>query len=189
MSTAPPVLVTERLILRLGTPADIPAIIRFLTANRDYLKPFWESGPPKYYQPEGWEKRLAIDRERFDNDDGIRLFIFQKDDPAQIIGSIEYSGIRRGPIQHCHLGYYLAQEAQGKGFASEALRAANQYVFNNLNLHRIVANYMPRNQRSADLLKRLGFTVEGYARDFLQHNGVWEDHVLTSLTNTGWKQL
>ncbi|MBC7910537.1 MAG: alanine acetyltransferase, partial [Pyrinomonadaceae bacterium] len=29
-----------------------------------------------------------------------------------------------------------------------------------------------------------GFTVEGYARDYLLIDGEWRDHVLTSLTNT-----
>ena len=184
---SPPELVTERLILRMGAAADIPAIVQFFINNRDYLKPFWEPGPPEYYQPAGWEKRLAGDRERFGKDEALRLFIITKEDAAQVIGSIEYNAIRRGPVQHCHLGYYLAEQAQGKGYAAEAVRAANDYVFTTLNLHRIMANYMPRNQHSGSLLKRLGFTVEGYARDFLMHNGVWEDHLLTSLTNTGWQ--
>jgi ribosomal-protein-alanine N-acetyltransferase len=37
--------------------------------------------------------------------------------------------------------------------------------------------------RSGRLLRALGFVVEGYARDYLQINGRWEDHILTSLTN------
>ena len=46
-----------------------------------------------------------------------------------------------------------------------------------------MANYMPTNEASGKVLKRLGFTVEGYARDYLCLNGKWEDHILTSLTN------
>jgi ribosomal-protein-alanine N-acetyltransferase len=42
---------------------------------------------------------------------------------------------------------------------------------------------MPRNEKSAKLLKRLNFTIEGYARDYLFIDGKWEDHILTSLTN------
>jgi ribosomal-protein-alanine N-acetyltransferase len=47
---------------------------------------------------------------------------------------------------------------------------------------------MPRNQRSGNLLKRLGFVVEGYARDYLLINDRWEDHILTSLTNPDWQK-
>jgi len=50
-------------------------------------------------------------------------------------------------------------------------------------VHRIHANYMPHNRRSGAVLRRLGFVVDGFARDYLQINGRWEDHVLTSLIN------
>jgi ribosomal-protein-alanine N-acetyltransferase len=30
--------------------------------------------------------------------------------------------------------------------------------------------------------------VEGYARDYLFLDGVWQDHVLTSLTNPAWRE-
>lgn len=46
-----------------------------------------------------------------------------------------------------------------------------------------MANYMPANARSAAVLQRLGFTIEGTARDYLFLAGAWQDHVLTSLTN------
>jgi ribosomal-protein-alanine N-acetyltransferase len=34
---------------------------------------------------------------------------------------------------------------------------------------------MPHNRRSGNVLKRAGFVVEGYARDYLMINGKWED--------------
>ena len=148
----PPELLTDRLILRLGTTADIPAILRFFTGNREFLAPYLPSQPPEHHQPSEWEKRLAGDRERFNKDEALRLFIFSKTDDARVIGSVNYSGIRRGPLQHCTLGYILAENEQGKGYATEAVRAANDYVFSTLNLHRIMANYMPRNQSSGSLL-------------------------------------
>jgi ribosomal-protein-alanine N-acetyltransferase len=65
----------------------------------------------------------------------------------------------------------------------EALLKANAYVFDSLGLHRIMANYMPSNERSAHVLDRLGFTREGLAKDYLKIDGRWEDHILTSLIN------
>jgi len=53
-------------------------------------------------------------------------------------------------------------------------------------MHRIMANYMPHNARSGDLLARLGFQKEGYAKDYLLIDGRWQDHVLTSLTAPDW---
>jgi ribosomal-protein-alanine N-acetyltransferase len=42
---------------------------------------------------------------------------------------------------------------------------------------------VPTNERSGRLLRRLGFVVEGYARDYLFIGGQFRDHVLTSLTH------
>jgi len=69
----------------------------------------------------------------------------------------------------------------------EGLKASLDYVFGDLNLHRVMANFMPHNLRSNAVLRRLGFTVEGYARDYLYIDGAWRDHVLTSLTNPNWR--
>lgn len=62
----------------------------------------------------------------------------------------------------------------------EALEAGLAWAFGELDLHRVMANHLPRNQRSARLLQRLGFEREGYARDYLRIAGQWEDHVLTA---------
>ncbi|HXB04460.1 MAG TPA: 30S ribosomal protein S5 alanine N-acetyltransferase, partial [Candidatus Angelobacter sp.] len=51
------------------------------------------------------------------------------------------------------------------------------------------ANYMPRNTRSAAVLARCGFKVEGHAPAYLLIDGRWEDHVLTAITNPDWKPL
>ena len=96
--------------------------------------------------------------------------------------------MNQGVSYSCSLGYSLAEDGQGKAYMHEALEAAIHYVFDDLNLHRVNANYMPHNRRSGNVLKRLGFTVEGYARDYLLINGKWEDHILTSLINPNWKE-
>jgi ribosomal-protein-alanine N-acetyltransferase len=62
----------------------------------------------------------------------------------------------------------------------DALQVALIWIFKELKMHRVAAAYIPTNERSGALLRRLGFTVEGYARDYLFINGRWRDHILTS---------
>ena len=71
---------------------------------------------------------------------------------------------------------------------TEAGRLLIHYAFEELNLHRIMASYIPHNQRSANVLKRLGFEIEGTAREYLFINGKWQDHVMTSLINPQWRR-
>ena len=65
----------------------------------------------------------------------------------------------------------------------EMLQAAIDYVFSEYNLHRIMANYIPTNSRSENLLNKLGFQKEGLAKSYLKIAGSWQDHVLTSKIN------
>ncbi|WP_235085187.1 GNAT family N-acetyltransferase [Chromobacterium sp. Beijing] len=65
----------------------------------------------------------------------------------------------------------------------EALEAVIRCAFDTLKLHRVQANYQPHNLRSAGLLKRLGFEIEGHAKNYLYLNGAWRDHVLSSRLN------
>jgi [ribosomal protein S5]-alanine N-acetyltransferase len=99
---------------------------------------------------------------------------------------MSFNPVQRGPFQACFLGYKIAADAQGKGLMREALQAGIRFMWKDWNMHRIHANYMPANIRSGRLLARLGFVIEGYARDYLFINGAWRDHVLTSLTQSAW---
>jgi ribosomal-protein-alanine N-acetyltransferase len=67
------------------------------------------------------------------------------------------------------------------------LEQAINYVFVELNLHRISANYLPHNIRSAQLLESLNFKKEGLAPKYLYINGEWQNHILTALINDNWR--
>jgi ribosomal-protein-alanine N-acetyltransferase len=180
-------LETSRLVLRIAAPADVPAILAFYEENRTHLAPYEPVRSADFYTHARWVDQVRRNQEEFAVGQSLRLFVFLRDRPSQVIGSVSFTAIQRGIAQMCNLGYSLSAQAQGHGYMAEALGAAIAYVFDTMNLHRIQANYMPRNQRSQSVLKRLGFVSEGLARDYLQIAGKWEDHVLTSLTNPRWK--
>ena len=114
----------------------------------------------------------------------LRLALFRRGDPeGPVLGHVNFSQIVRGAAQSCFLGYSLDRRCVGRGIMTEALGAAIPLVFGQLKLHRIQANYVPTNERSGRVLRRLGFVVEGYARDYLFIGGAWRDHVLTARTN------
>ncbi|MEP0847255.1 MAG: GNAT family N-acetyltransferase [Phycisphaerae bacterium] len=187
MTREPPLLETPRLRLRLGRPPDIPAIIDYYRRNRDHLAPYMPARPAGFYTPEFWRGRLGTHQREFTDDRSVRLFVFAAGDEGRVIGTVSFTEFCRGPLQACYLGYTLDHAEQGRGLMTEALVVAIAYVFDELKLHRIMAGYVPTNERSANVLRRLGFTVEGYARDYLLLNGRWRDHILTSLVHPDWR--
>ncbi|MEX0269809.1 GNAT family N-acetyltransferase [Leptolyngbyaceae cyanobacterium UHCC 1019] len=182
-----PTLETERLILRLATRDDVPTMLNFYLENRDFLTPYEPTRSEDFYTFGFWQDQIEKALIEFNYDQAIKFCLFKKTMPTVLIGKINFYQILRGVCHSCVLGYSLAETEQSNGYMTEALETAIHFVFAEVNFHRITANYMPRNQRSANVLKRLGFTVEGYARDYLRINGQWEDHILTSLTNPNWR--
>lgn len=177
---------TQRLVVRLATEADVPEIVRYFDENREHLRPFDPARPAGFFEPRFWEAQVRMSASEFRGDRALRLFLFAKDAPHAVVGTANFTRFDRGVSYSCSLGYGLAARAQGHGYMAEALRPAIDFLFHTLRYHRIEANYMPHNRRSGNLLRRLGFVVEGYARDYLLINGRWEDHVLTSLVNPDW---
>lgn len=101
-----------------------------------------------------------------------------------MIGDLAFSNIVRGSFQSCHLGYKLDQAENGQGYMTEALTCAIRFAFEELHLHRIEANIIPRNLPSIRLVQRLGFVDEGLSRKYLKIQGVWEDHRHFALLNS-----
>ncbi|MDA0789556.1 MAG: ribosomal protein S5-alanine N-acetyltransferase [Proteobacteria bacterium] len=177
-----PRLATERLILKLLEPSDASLMARFRRENKDHLTRWEPTRPLEFYTDGFWQMQLRVAIREFRSGSSVCLVMMDSVE-QEVLGVCNYTNIVRGTFQSCHLGYALAGRHQGQGLMHEALMASNQFIFDQLELHRIMANYMPRNQRSGDLLHRLGFVIEGEARSFLKINGKWEDHVLTSMLN------
>ena len=178
------ILDTPRLILRLPSEADSVKFQAFDDRNIRHMSP-WRSaaGEPKIDH----KTQLIKWGQEFKEGKSIRFLLFLKEAPeGEIIGFCNFSQIFRGPFQACYLGYHIDASLEGKGLMSEAVAKAIDYMFEKQKLHRIMANYMPSNERSARLLHKLGFVVEGCAKKYLLINGQWEDHILTSLTNENW---
>ncbi|MBW4418926.1 MAG: ribosomal protein S5-alanine N-acetyltransferase [Myxacorys californica WJT36-NPBG1] len=182
----PPVFVTSRLVVRLLSQQDVAAVLHYYKENQAFLEPFEPIRPRNFYTKDFWTQQIEKSLIEFGYDRSLRLFIFTRAEPKKIIGTANFTQMVQGVSYSCSLGYSLAQSEQGNGYMVEALQPGIQYLFEGLNLHRINANYMPHNRRSGSVLKKLGFVVEGYARDYLLINGKWEDHILTSLINSNW---
>ena len=183
-----PRLVTERLDIRLAAIEDAPSLARFFSENRAHFEPWDPPAPEARFTAAYWQPQIkrALDDWRLDR--SLRLHLFRREIPDQVIGRVGFSQIARGPFQSCMLGYQIARDCEGQGLMYEALQAGIEFMFGSHGLHRIQANYLPENLRSERLLERLGFQREGLARNYLFIAGGWRDHVLTALTDPSFDQ-
>ena len=167
---------------RLVEATDDRLLSDYYTANRDHLRAWEPARDPAFYTQAFWSERLAEwEASRYAGE--AAHFVSTTGNEESVLAVCSITNIARGPFQACNIGYSVAERAEGTGTMKSLLTFAIDYAFNELELHRIMANYMPGNTRSARLLASLGFTEEGLAKSYLLINGHWEDHVLTSLLN------
>lgn len=186
-----PYIETDRLVMRIPRPDEAAAPVKYFIKNREHLAESMPAFPDGFFTEGFWSSSLTRQISEFEQGQNMRLFIYEKADDGgssgDIIGSVNLNEIVRRAAQFCYLGYGLDKDKVGHGFMTEAVRAVVRFGFNELNLHRIMANYVPTNIRSGSVLKRAGFVEEGFAKAYLFLNGQWRDHVLTSITNSNWR--
>jgi ribosomal-protein-alanine N-acetyltransferase len=180
-------LFTERLHLREIGDDDAAEMLAYRIRNREHLER-WEgsSDGDAYYTLAAVDRAIAWWRAERMTRSAMR-FIVRPIGESTIVAKMNLFQIVRGAMQSGTIGYSVDAAHEGRGIMREAAEAVLAYAYDELGLHRIAANYQPHNLRSAMLLRRLGFQVEGYARDFLFIDGAWRDHVLTARYNPEWR--
>jgi ribosomal-protein-alanine N-acetyltransferase len=181
-----PVLETPRCMLTVLSDQQAPLLRDYNLRNRAHLAPWEPVRSERYFTLEETRLRIATMRELFDLGQALHLAVLDADG-GRMIASCNFSNIVRGAFQACHLGYSLDAGLPGRGLMHEALQAGIGHMFGAAGLHRIMANHLPANARSARVLARLGFEREGYARQYLYIGGRWEDHVLNALVNPAYR--
>lgn len=184
-------LTTARLHVQVPAVSAAPRILDYCLRNRAHLEPWEPPRPSEYYSLSFWRRQIAGARDEFENGHSLRTILVERDPTAPdggrsgpVVGVINLSQIVRGAFQAGVLGYSLDAERQGRGLMAEGLEAVVDHAFEELDLHRLMANYRPENERSGRVLERLGFVREGFAKDYLFIDGAWRDHVLTAMVRS-----
>ncbi len=170
--------------LRVPDERDAELFVEFYRRNQAFLQPFSPTFEDQHFSEGAWRVKLRSASEQFRSCESMRCGIFKRG--RGLIGVINFHSMSFKPIYDCLLGYALEEKEQGKGIIHDCLSASIPVVFDRYKMHRITAAYMPRNERSARVLRKLGFEVEGFCRDYLMIDGKWEDHIIVGLVNKDW---
>ena len=171
---------SERLYLKIQNGEITSEVLDFFQKNKLF---FEKTEPPhseQFYEPEFMEQLLNSEFKLALKLASIRFWLYEKENPKQIVGTISFTHILGLPYSSCNVGYRLDQAHTGLGYATEAMETAIDVIHKELHLHRMQAMIMPENERSIRLAERLGFTYEGLMRRVIRIGDHWEDHYLYS---------
>lgn len=169
-----------RITLRHLTEADLPLFIQYRT-DPEALGPH---NPSRMANPQAVRKRFADDG--FSTDEREVLMVC--DEQGEAIGHVQHF-VARPYATAREIGWYIYRaDKRGQGYATEAVTALVDYLFNSLPINRIECCTAQDNLASVRLAQKCGFTLEGVMRGMAFVAGRYVDDVLLSLLRVEWEQ-
>ena len=158
-------------MIRRLVPDDAEELARLLSTNRSFLAPYEPERPEGFFTVSAQRERLEAAEHLF----GIL-------DEGTLAGTIALLNLVRGAFQSANLGYWVAEDRNGRGLATRGVGAMVELAFGELGLHRLEAATLVDNSASMRVLERNRFAYIGVARHYLRVGGEWRDHVLFQRT-------
>lgn len=176
-------IVTKRLYLRPLSAADIDAVHAYHQLEDVARFQFWEVRS----RAEVAQKiaKWALETGKGDPPGDIVLAVVRTDND-QLIGDA-FLGFRDHDARQGEVGFSFHPDAQGNGYASEAVRALFEIGFNTFNLHRISGRCDARNTASWRLMERLGMRREAHFREHALFKGEWDEEFYYAILEDEWR--
>jgi len=179
-----PTIEGDGVMLRTPQIADFEEWVALRETSRDFLTPWEPTWPVDDLTRAAFRRRVKRYAEDLRTDQGYAFLIMRSSDGA-LVGGLTLANIRRGVAQAGSLGYWTGLPFVRQGYMTAAVRAVIPFAFMSLRLHRLEAACIPINTGSIRLLEKTGFVREGYSREYLCINGIWQDHLLYGRLNDG----
>jgi RimJ/RimL family protein N-acetyltransferase len=177
-------LETDRLILRTFRPEDLDA---FLAYRNDPLVALHQSWDLPYSRKQGMafvdEMTKAIPGEA-----GVWFQIaIELKATGAMIGDCVFCRLKED-VRQAEIGFSLAYAYQRQGYASEAIRRLLDYLFHELELHRVRAICDVENRASARLLERVGMRREAHFIESFWIKGRWSSEYWYAILRREWQR-
>ncbi len=156
---------------------DTVLLLDFYSRNKDFLQQYEAVRENHFYTIDYHNNLRLQDEIAYHNKSSIRFAVCHKDNTDKIIGIVGINNIVWGSFLSAFLGYKMDKDYINKGYMTEIIKVVVDYAFDNLGLHRIEANIMPKNLPSIRVVEKCGFNSEGISTKYLKINGIWEDHI------------
>lgn len=172
-------LETPRLVVRDHRDGDLPFLTALLTdpAAMRYLPELFcadEEAARRNLEVSIAEAAL-VDRTRF-------FFAIEERATGAYAGEIGFTIEELRPAgSRADLGYFLLPAFRGKGYATEAGRAAVDFAFVKAGVWKLQTGCLRENAASERVMRKLGFSKEGLLRLHQWHEGRWKDRLVYGL--------
>lgn len=146
-------------------PADLSLaeqVVDYYKRNRDFLEAFEPVRSEEFFSLEYQRAVLKREMLEYEARTSFRFYLMPMEQPSKIIGIIGLNNVVWGAFCSAFLGYKLDKDFVNRGYMSAAVEMLTKYAFEELGLHRIEANVMPRNKASLRVLEKISSSMKGF---------------------------
>lgn len=166
--------VTDKIFLSENVPSDKAAYLEHLKDKEIYDGTLRIPYPYRESDFDAWLQWNAEEKKRT----GMALHWAIRDEAGHAMGGIGFHDVTPGESHKGEIGYWLAKPFWGKGIMTAAVKRVCEIGVNELELVRITACVFASNARSAKVLERAGFALEGKMRHYYLKDGNLIDGLL-----------
>jgi ribosomal-protein-serine acetyltransferase len=166
--------------LRAIAESDAEELYALADQNRQHLARWlpWAAGQTR----EGMCEFVRAARAQAAANNGFQMAIVEDE---RIIGVIGFHGVD-WHHRATSIGYWLAEDAQGRGTMTEAVRAMVDHALRVWRLNRVEIRASVHNARSRAVIERLGFRFEGTARQAFRLPDGYHDDAVYAMLASDW---
>jgi RimJ/RimL family protein N-acetyltransferase len=179
-SSFPEALVGETVVLRRHRPENLAAFRRWYSDAEVARLTRYRDGPMRPDEIDRFftARVLGIDSLT------LAVHLRAKD---RLIGSCAFSqldGDNGSALFHITIG---EKDLWGRGYGTEATRLMLAHAFTSMGLHRVSLAVFAFNERAIRSYEKVGFVVEGRARDAIYRDGRYWDEIDMSMLESEWR--
>ncbi|PFV56899.1 GNAT family N-acetyltransferase [Bacillus cereus] len=176
--------VDDEIALQLLEKHHKEELYQLIDQNRNHLRRWlpWVDGTKS---ADAYDEICPMWLKKFAEGDGFESGIRYK---GKLVGMVGIHPVSWGK-KAASLGYYLAEDAGGKGIMTRSVKAVLHYAFENLKLNKMEIRCGVENVKSRAIPERLGFKLDGVLRDEEWLYDHFHDIAVYSLLASEWKEI
>lgn len=171
-----PTLRTSRLTLRRLNPSDYRDMYEYscLPQVTEYLLWYPHENPNQTYR---YLENLQISYKRGDFYDWAVVW----NETGKMIGTCGFTSFDHEHAR-AEVGYVLNPSFWGMGIAAEAVMAAMEFAFTELDINRVEAHFIEGNDRSRRVMEKCGMAFEGMLQQYMLIKGYYRNVGICAIT-------
>lgn len=178
---APEIIISEQILLKSLEPDHVDLLFQLIEDNRAYLQRWisWIETIKTYA-----ECKAFVNGVRY-KDIFAGQWVYGIWHEEELVGLLDFNEADR-ELNQISIGYWLDQQIQSKGIATQSVMHCLDYVFEDLQLHRVLIKCAEENLRSQAIPQRLGFTWDGIELEAGTVNGETVHMITYSMLYREW---